>query len=158
MLTQATTADLDRLEALYRDSLGLPGCTWTEDYPTREDAAADIARGDLWVLRDEQGRVIAGLSLEEDEVRPFDFCPDKTSPSTELSRVVVAREHQGRGLALLMLGELADILRDRGIRVLRLLVSRGNKPAMATYMRAGFVPLGECDLYGVHWLACEKRL
>ncbi len=158
MLTQATLNDLDRLEKLYHDSIGLPGCTWSEDYPTRQDAANDIEAGNLWVLRDEAGEVIAAVSAEEDEIKPFDFCTDKTPASVCIARVVVAREQQGHGLARKLVLALADELRGQGVSYIRLLVSPGNKPALATYTRAGFQKIGECDLYEHHWHACELKL
>lgn len=158
MLTMATEKDLDRLEQLYKASIGLPGCTWSDEYPTRGDAAADIAAANLWVVRNAAGQVIAALSAEADEVKQFDFCKDKTSPSIEISRVVVARDQQGRGLAKAMVTELKDVMRSRGYQYIRLLVSPGNKPAMTTYLSAGWQPIGECDLYDTHWLACELKL
>ena len=71
---------------------------------------------------------------------------------------MVVRDRQGQGLARQVVGELIEHLRAEGYEVIRLLVSRGNLPAWHTYMRLGFQPIGECDLYDVHWTACELSL
>lgn len=158
MLTPARPEEAAVLLAHYQSMVGLPSCTWSADYPNAEDVAHDIATGSVYTLRDAQGEIIAAASTEEDEVRPQPFCVDKTSRSIEISRVMVVRAHQGKGLARTLVSELLDHLRSQGFEVVRLLVSRNNLPAYRTYIGLGFQPIGECDLYDVHWTACELRI
>lgn len=158
MLTAVHPEEADVLLAHYQSMVGLPGCTWNEFYPAAEDVAHDIAAGAVHALRDETGAIIAAASTEEDEVRPFAFCRDKDARSIEISRVMVVRAHQGKGLARRLMLEMLELLRREGYEVVRLLVSPGNLPAYTLYTSLGFEVIGECDLYDVHWSACELRL
>lgn len=157
MLTRPRPNEAEALHHLYQSLVGQPHCPWTTRYPTRADAALDIAAGRVWVMRDAQGTIQAAISVEEDEVAPL-FCPDDKRPSLDLCRVAVRRDQQGKGLACRMAQELFVLLRQEGYQVIRLLVRPDNPPAMATYRRLGFVPLGECDLYDQHFLACALEL
>lgn len=157
-MTLADMNDLDRIVALYDEARNKPMCTWTDNYPLREDAENDIRAHRCFVLRDEAGVVIAALSLEEDEVREQPFVTDKTSLSIEISRVVTAAAVRGKHLSRRLVEEVLAQLSQEGCQVVRLLVSRQNIPAWNNYLAAGFTPIGECDLYDTHWVACEKYL
>ena len=157
MLTAVLPGEAGELHRLYQSLVGQPGCVWDADYPTRDNAEEDIAAGRVWAVRDGEGRIIAAVSVEEDDVRPV-FCPEDGRPAVCLCRVAVMREHQGQGLAQAMVRELLDVLRARGYAVLRLLVHPDNPPAMRTYQRLGFVPLGLCHMYGHRYLACALEL
>lgn len=158
MLTSVRSEEADWLLMQYQSMVGLPGCTWSEDYPNAEDVAHDIASGSVYALRDGTGTIIAAASTEKDEVRPLPFVANKDARSIEISRVMVVRSRQGHGLARLVVSELLDHLRAEGYQVVRLLVSRGNLPAWHTYQALGFRAIGECDLYDTHWTACELWL
>ena len=158
MLTSVRPEEAALLLGHYQSMVGLPGCTWSADYPNAQDVAADIAGKAVYALRDGEGRIIAAASTEADEVREQPFCRNRTARSIEISRVMVVRDRQGEGLARVLMGELIGHLREEGYEVIRLLVSAKNLPAYHTYMRLGFRPIGECDLYGVHWTACELPL
>lgn len=158
MLTPVRPEEAAVLLAHYQSMVGLPGCTWSEDYPAAEDAARDIADGAVYALRDETGAIIAAASTEPDEVRDLPFVPHPEARSIEISRVMVVRDHQGHGLARQLVGELIELLRGEGYDVIRMLVSRSNLPAWHTYMQLGFQPIGECDRYDVHWTCCELPL
>ncbi len=157
MLTAVLPGEAEALHRLYQSLVGLPGCVWDADYPTLSNAVDDIAAGRVWALRDGQGAIMAAISVEDDDVAPL-FCPEDARPAVCLCRVAVSRAYQGHGLAGGMVQELRDVLRAQGIQVLRLLVHPGNLPALHTYLRLGFEPLGTCHMYGHHYLACALTL
>lgn len=157
MLTAVLPGEAEALCQLYQSLIGQPGCVWDADYPTLLNATDDIAAGRVWAVRDAQGAIAAAVSVEEDDVAPL-FCPEDARPAVCLCRVAVSRACQGQGLAGDMVRELMGILRAQGIQVLRLLVHPGNLPALHTYLRLGFEPLGECHMYGHHYLACALTL
>lgn len=76
----------------------------------------------------------------------------------EIARVVVNRRFRGKGIAYEMVKKLEYILKEEGCTAIHLLVACKNIPAYKTYMKAGFEVMGECDMYGNHFYACEKPL
>lgn len=61
--------------------------------------------------------------------------------------VDVAESHQRRGIAFALLGRLADLARERGIRAGFVLTDPGNGPANALYRSAG----GATESVTVQW-------
>ena len=59
--------DINRLEdifKLYVDARKTKGCTWTEEYPTKEIIKNDILRGDSFVIVNEKNNeIIAAISI-----------------------------------------------------------------------------------------------
>lgn len=158
MVRHAEVEDLGSLLEMYRDlrTAGLPGCTWSEDYPSDEDIQNDVVSRALYVVETD-GRLLGALAREEDEVKELAPC-HQNAVSCEISRVAVRRDMQGRGIGFSLLSEALDILKKEGYEVIRLLVCPENAPAYRMYLRAGFVPIGEADKYDVHWVCCEKWL
>jgi len=158
MLTTLQPSETAFLLEAYHSMIGLPGCTWSLDYPAGINITADIDTHRIFALRDPDGSIIATASLEDDEIRDLPFVPDPDLRSIEISRVMVVRSHQGRGIAGVLVAELLDLLRQQGYEAVRLLVNPDNLPAWYTYQKLGFRVIGECDLYDLHWKACELIL
>ena len=59
----------------------------------------------------------------------------------------MAESHQRRGIAFALLGRLADLARERGIRAGFVLTDPGNGPANALYRSAG----GATESVTVQW-------
>ncbi len=154
----ATHADLDAVLALYEEAKRGPFCVWNEAYPTREDAEADLAGEDLYVL-DDGGVVIGALSVVPENELDDQPCWQLTGEGVrEIARVVVAAEYHGHGYAGVMVAHICAILRERGERALHISVATSNPPARKTYPRQGFVEVGEAELFGGAYVLMEKRL
>ncbi len=155
---RAYSSDLNAVAALYSQAKMLPFCAWNEEYPTRIDAGHDCETGNLYVLTD-NGAVIGALSVvPENEI---DDLPDwhvRGQGVREIARVVVSPSHQGHGYAKMMLAEICDMLRCRGERAVHISVAVDNIPAMRTYPRVGFIPVGEADLFGGRYVLMEREL
>ena len=158
MIRHALASDVDALLMLYQDlrSAGLPGMTWTEEYPSDEDIRSDIASHAMYVM-EENGRIVGAVAREEDEVRELAVC-NGAVPSCEISRVAVRRDLHGQGIGRHLLTGTLEMLKKEGYGIVRLLVSPGNIPACCLYRKCGFEIIGEADKYNVHWLCCEKEL
>lgn len=159
MLTLARPDDADALLTLYRREIGRPGCTWDEDYPNRGIALRDLARQDVYCLRDGEGRLYAAVTAaREEELSALPCWTLRPAHPREIARLAVAPEAQGHGLAASLLTELFGLLGAQGCDGLRLLVSPDNAAALKTYARLGCTVCGSCEMYDQHWLACEMAL
>lgn len=133
-------------------------CAWTAGYPGMAEVQADLARGNLYILR-EGNQIVACCSLilpeEGAETGPA-FTPARRPCA--MARLGVLPACQGRGYGKAMLCSLMRIARAQGYDAARLLVSPQNAPALHLYEAAGFIAVGETDAYGMHWLQMELLL
>ena len=95
-----------------------------------------------------QGKEITleNLSLHEDQ-----------APSGELSRLCVRKDMQGQGIAKQMMNYAGDVLKNRGMKGIHILVREGHVVALSTYAKIGFRTVGECDLFDKHFICMEKK-
>jgi ribosomal protein S18 acetylase RimI-like enzyme len=155
----AEEADREAVLALYTACSGLPGCTWSEEYPTREEFDVDVSKGWLYCLK-EGGKVIAAVSLGSfQELQSIGIPWDGSIRNPcELARIGVKPELGGKGVGTYILNRAIDTARKLNFDGIRLLVSPQNPLAVAMYRRAGFKTAGETDMYGRHWLCQELAL
>ena len=159
---RATTADIEEVFALYHSLLHAPYSTWSEAYPTREDVERDISNGWTIVLRDQTDKIAAAIALLPGEEEPeFDeiasWYPDVKKWACP-SRLGVALNQQGKGLAGRMLAAAMDAARGVGCEAVRFLVAQSNPIAQKAYSRLGFDICGEHEMWGHRWLCYQKRL
>ena len=158
-IVMATEADTDAVLRLYREQLGRPFCFWKEDYPGPDTIAFDLSRDALFVMKDENGEIIAAISAEEDEdVNQLECWNPSLQPGGEYARLAVRPSWQNRGLARKMVSHILGVLKDRGFRSVHILVNRNNLPAIRSYAHFGFRVAGECEMYDQHFLCYEKEL
>lgn len=155
----AEEEDCEAVLAIYTACSKLPGCTWSEDYPTRESFDTDLKNGWLYCLK-EGGKIIAVVSLGDFQELQNIGVPWSGSirHPCELARIGVKPELGGKGVGTYLLNQAIGIARNLQFDGIRLLVSPQNPPAVAMYRRAGFKTAGEIDLYGLHWLCQERAL
>ncbi len=158
----ATPADLNAVVALYDTARREPYTAWTEAYPTRADAALDLDTGNLYVLCESTAgpaRVIGALSVvpenETDDLPVWRI----TAPGVrEIARVVVAPDCHGRGLAAHMMRAIADLLARSGCPALHIAVATTNPPALRTYSKVGFTPVGQAEIFEGEYVLMELGL
>ncbi len=155
-LTQLQPRDAKALLAFYNSVKGSPCSAWTENYPGVDDVLGDLARGASWACV-ENGRIIGAISWEEDEVLLTDCPVDRSLRSVCVTRVSVARDHQGRGMAKELVAAFLPILKAQGIQAARLLVSTENPAAQKTYAACGFHVVGACHMFDQDFI-CEEKL
>lgn len=149
----ALPGDANAIFAIYRSWIGSPYCTWSDEYPTRDLVDTDLADNALYCLDD--GRNILAVATvrywaEHDTVAPW-----HSRNPIDLMRIAVARNHQNRGLARLLLEHLTNLTRSTGHDGMRILVAKKNLPAVRLYQNAGAIRRGEVFLYGTDWFCDE---
>lgn len=157
-IVMATKQDQEEILQLYQAQLGREFCPWTEGYPSRETIDIDLSKNALFVMK-EHGRIVAAVSIEEDEdVDRLECWDPKLAPGGELARLAVLPEMQNRGLARKMLQYGMNVLKERGFESIHFLVNKHNKKAIASYAVFDFAVVGECHMYEQDFLCYEKKL
>ncbi|MGN0775184.1 MAG: GNAT family N-acetyltransferase [Candidatus Ventricola sp.] len=161
-IERAKPEDVQGVYALYHALMDAPGCTWSEDYPSQELVESDVEGGKTLVLREPSGQIAAAIALlapedepEYDELASWD---ETVMRWAILSRLGVAKAHQGKGLACFMLSAAMDAARTEGCDGVRFLVARRNLIAQRSYSKLGFDICGTCERWGERWLCYQKRL
>ena len=102
-------------------------------------------------------KVIGSISIvPENEMDELDCW--KNNNSKEIARVVVDKLYQGNGISLKMVNYIEEILKERGYKSIHLSVEKNNIPAYKTYVKAGFVLIGDADMYGNSYFLMEKNI
>lgn len=154
----AEQKDVPRIWALYRAAAKRPYCTWDETYPGETELQSDLASGGLYVAELDGAFAGAVSIVAENELEDLAFWSISAAPRREISRVVIEDAYVGRGLAVVMITQLLALLKAQGCRAVRLLVAKGNLPAIRIYEKLGFSFSGECYRYDIDFYACEKAL
>lgn len=156
-IINATKEDKEELLALYHAMIGGP-CEWSENYPDENTIAFDLKNEDLFVMKNDDGEIVATISIDHDDaVEALTCWRDDLAPSGELSRLCVRKDMQGRGIAKTMMNYASDVLRSRGMKGVHILVREGHVVALGTYAKIGFQIVGECDLFDKHFICMEKE-
>ena len=156
-IMNATEEDKDELLALYHAMIGGP-CEWSETYPDENTIAFDLKNEDLFVMKNDAGEIIATISIDHDDaVESLTCWHEDQAPSGELSRLCVRKDMQGQGIAKQMMNYAGDVLKNRGMKGIHILVREGHVVALSTYAKIGFRTVGECDLFDKHFICMEKE-
>lgn len=158
-IVQAEEKDKEEILRLYKTQLGREFCPWDETYPGEKEIEFDLSRDALFVMKDEKGKIIASISIDEDEaVEKLECWTPELQPGKELSRLAVDPDYQNYGLAREMLQYGMQILYSQGYKSVHFLVNRHNKKALRSYAALNFQTVGECELYDQPFLCYEKAL
>lgn len=149
--------DIDAAVALYKAAVGGDGCSWDEEYPSRETAEADLAAGGLYTLRLD-GKIIGAVSVAPENELDGLGCFTVREKAREFARITVSPPLRGKGYAAYMLRRLTESAKSEGVSAWHILVSVANPSAIALYRSFGFEFLGECEAYGGCYYICEKVL
>lgn len=144
---------------LYKVQLGREFCPWDEVYPGADEIAFDLARDSLFVMKEETGRILAAVSIDEDkQVDALECWSKALQPGGELARLAVLPELQNKGIARKMLQYGMEVLKERGFHSIHFLVNEKNEKAIRSYAAFDFSVVGRCELYGQPFLCYEKEL
>ena len=158
-IVQAEEKDKEEILRLYKTQLGREFCPWDETYPGEKEIEFDLSRDALFVMKDEKGKIIASISIDEDEaVEKLGCWTPELQPGKELSRLAVDPDYQNHGLAREMLQYGMQVLYSQGYKSVHFLVNRLNKKALRSYAALNFQTVGECELYDQPFLCYEKAL
>lgn len=144
--------------SLYNSLKDLPGCTWDEGYPNREIVESDIQNGCLYGAIDNGELIAVGAALPDDELTHLNCWLIPAQKPCVFSRIGVALNHHGQGLAGQMVRYMEEEMRLSGYDTVRMLVSPGNEKALHVYHSCGYQECGSTRMYEEDWLCMEKKL
>ncbi len=143
--------------ALYKTMLG-GLADWDEHYPSMDNIDFDMERGNLFVMM-EGDDILAAISIDEDEeVAKLPNWSEELEPAGELSRLCVRQDLQNQGLARVMMEYAFEELRSRGYKGVHILVRRGHKIALRSYLHLGYMAAGNCRLFEKDFVCFERAL
>lgn len=150
--TLLTSHHYAALMALYRSLAALPGSSWDDSYPDRQETARDLAEGRVLGLLDEEEHLLAAITLAEGDA-DFNSKPFWTdlSPAIALVRLGVALPMQNRGLGRQLFLSALQEAKNRGAAGVRFMVDRNYPHAIRLYEGLGCTRVGEGSLYGMDW-------
>jgi len=148
----------DAATTLYNSLKDLPGCTWDEGYPNREIVKSDIQNGCLYGAIDNGELIAVGAALPDDELTHLNCWQIPAQKPCVFSRIGVALNHHGQGLAGQMVRYMEEEMRLSGYDAVRMLVSPGNEKALHVYHSCGYQECGSTRMYEEDWLCIEKKL
>lgn len=145
----AQPADVDDIHALRRSLEDWMAERAVDQWPRgslpRERVEAQVAAGEWWVVRDDDGLVATIRLLWSDP----DFWGADPTPAAYVHGLMVARRRSGDGLGTALLDWAAASGRASGVGLFRL-DCRASNPALRRYYEGqGFAVVGERD-FGTH--------
>lgn len=154
----AKKEDTDEIMNLYNAHKGGPA-DWNEYYPNEDTIAFDLSRESLFVMKNETGEIIAVISIDSDENVDNLECWDKSRvPAGEVSRLCVRGDMQNQGIAKVMMEHVFEVLRQRGMKMVHILVRAGHVAALKSYAKLGFEQVAECEVFDKQFVCMEKAL
>ncbi len=113
----ASAQDRNEVMGLYALQKGRPYCAWMAEYPAPENVEEDLAHDALLVMKDQTGRILAAVSMEQDEeVDQLPCWNPALAPAGEIARLAVHPAFQNRGLGRRMVAGAMQALKERGFR------------------------------------------
>lgn len=158
IFTNATAADSAEILALYRSFIGGPA-DWNELYPNEDTIEFDLGRNALFCMKNSEGEIVATISADDDkDVEALTLWNREIRPAAEVSRICVRSDMQNKGVAGMLMANIFEIFKARGIKMVHILVHEGHNGALRAYDKVGFVKVGECDFWGKHFICMERQL
>ena len=173
LISKAQDKDLDAVAEIYShihdfEEAGKVEIGWDRAiYPTRNTAQDALKRGDLFVLEDDQGKVVATAIINDKQVAAY--AQGNWEYSAKDDEVMVLHTlavdpyaaHRGYGKAFVAFYE--DYARKAAARFLRMDTNAHNKNARAMYKKLGYKEIGivPCEFNGlkdVPLVLLEKKL
>ncbi len=158
-IVAATKEDTDEILALYNMQKGREYCPWEDEYPSLETIDFDLKNDGLFVMKNDEGLIIAAISIDKDEkVEALEFWTDSLRPGGELSRLAVHTDYQNRGIAPKMITHCMSVLKERGYKSVHYMVNKLNVKAMRSYAKLDMRVAGEVFMYQQPFICYEKEL
>lgn len=152
----AQQGDTQQVLSLYQSAKNDAFCVWNDNYPSVTEIAQDLETRNLYVLT-AGSKIIGAISVvAENELDGFNCWSCKEGK--EIARVVIDKGYQGHGLSFEMVQNIESVLRENGCNAIHLSVVKSNIPAYKTYIKAGFIVVGEAQMYGNDYFLMEKTI
>ena len=168
---KAVQEDIDRVSEIYelihdREEKGLTAIGWKRNvYPVKDTARSALFRNDLYVLEDDDAKVIASAIINKAQVPEYALAAWKHSAEDDeimvLHTLCIDPAEQGKGYGRAFVSFYEDYAHKNGCRELRMDTNAINKAARAMYRKlgyeeAGIVPCVFNGISGVQLVCLEK--
>lgn len=121
---------------------------WGEDYPAREDYAADIARGELIAAVTPEGRVLGVACVNQEEAPAYAGVNwSVPGPAVSIHRMAVDPALQRHGVASALFQRAEELARQAGVQSIRVDTYSKNAKMQALFQKRGFVQRGAIRLH-----------
>lgn len=130
---------------------------WDEEYPNQEILRDDLEKERLFVLVEEE-RILATISIVEDEEPEMQSLEWAKVRSCVLLRLCVSPNYQGKGIGETMMRNISDYAKSKGFKATHHLAAKVNIAANRLYKRMGHRNLGMIHLYDTDFIAYEMLL
>ena len=162
-LEKATAADRDAIVAIVESAtchLNQTGIQqWDEVYPNAANVDADMRKQQLYVARADGS--IAGIITLNQECDP-DYKNGawlyQGSDFMVVHRLIVAPAMQGQGIGAQIMRLAETMLKERGIKSVRLDAFAHNPHSLRLYEKLGYRIVGEADWRKGHFYLMEKLI
>lgn len=155
---QVQIHEIDEVIQLYESVKDNNMAGWDEEYPNITFIKRDIERKQLYCFKD-AGNIIACIAYAKDgQFDEVSLITEQYKPTVELSRLVVSRNYQNRGIALQLINVLLEMLKEEGYRSVHYLVTDGNIPALRSYAHLNFDYLGIEEMDDMRFLCYAKMI
>jgi len=144
----ASHDEIPEIVSIYHSLLGMPGCAWSRDYPSKETAKDDVNNNWLYKLK-KNGEIIAVVSIGDfDEIGDLSWKPKNPC---ELARLGVVPAFQKQGIGTIILQHTINTAKALGYDGIRMLVSKTNPIALALYEKNNFERCGEIFRFNIDY-------
>lgn len=157
-LVEVKMEEKEEIMNLYRIQFGSDGCTWDETYPGMDLIENDIRTHMLFGVKNEEGRFIATIAWDADElVAQLPCWNSNLKKVAEYARLCIHPDYQGQHLTNILFGGSEQLLKEKGYDGAHYIVSQTNPRALRAYKKFAYTCKGEVRLFDHDWYAYEKE-
>ncbi len=153
----ARETEKDIILALYKAVIGTEFCVWNDEYPGLQEITKDIATDNLFVL-ESAGLIAGAISIVPENELDDLKCWSSNRNTGEFARVVIHPDFHGRHYAKLLVSNVLEVMKKRGIEAVHISVAINNIPAYKTYQKLGFKTAGQNEMWKNKYYLCELIL
>lgn len=170
-IRKAIPEDLGRISEIYehihdREEAGLTAIGWKRKvYPVKDTARLALERDDLFVLENDDAKVVASAIINKVQVPEYTLASWKHSAEDDeimvLHTLCIDPAEQGKGYGRAFVSYYEDYAQKNGCRELRMDTNAVNKAARTMYRKLGYEEVGivPCvfnGISGVQLVCLEK--
>ena len=151
IIRQATIADLDGVMQMYNSCVKgmiLNGIDqWDETYPNAEFISEDLLASTYYIALENE-EIIGGINIDQNQDKTYlniDW-EDKSDSFLVVHRLGVKEEFWNKKIGKYLMLFTENLVKERGLKSIRLDTYSGNPKAMEFYRRLGYSELGTINL------------
>ena len=120
---------------------------WDENYPNAEIISSDL-KSETYYVAENKGHIIGGINIDQNQDNTYldiDW-EDQSNSFLVVHRLAIKEEYLGKKIGKKLMLFAEQLIREKGLKSIRLDTYSGNPKAMEFYKRLGYIELGTIDL------------